>query len=119
MLCLLRNADGSGASYCTVGYNVFKDHPSAANPIGNPAFPGQTIAGGANFVLSMSVFAYDRLDILPRHITSHLSLRMILLLQGILQIICNCEFRIDFFLMPLKSHHGLLGPPSIQCSVSP
>jgi hypothetical protein len=46
--------NNSGASYCTVGYNVSKAHPSVLNPIGNPAFPGQTIAGGANFVSCMS-----------------------------------------------------------------
>lgn len=43
--------DGSGASYTTVGYDYQKDHPSAQNIIGNPAFPGKTsCGGGTNFV---------------------------------------------------------------------
>jgi hypothetical protein len=117
-ILILCDADGSGASYCTVGYNVSKGHPSAANPIGNPAFPGQTIAGGANFVLPVSVCAYDRLDISPRHITSHLSSRTILLLQEIFHRIWKCESTIDFFLMPPKNHHGHLGPLLIQYLVS-
>lgn len=40
--------------------------PSAANPIGNPAFPGSTTSGGLNWVgnaiavyNSTEVFAYD------------------------------------------------------------
>lgn len=41
----------SGDSYSSVGYSPAGTHPSSANPIGNPAFPGKTTAYGANWVL--------------------------------------------------------------------
>lgn len=40
----------SGASYCQTGFDPNGTLPNAANPIGNPAFPGNTYAGGINWV---------------------------------------------------------------------
>ncbi|KAH6666854.1 hypothetical protein B0J14DRAFT_189711 [Halenospora varia] len=39
-----------GDSYTTTGYNYTLTLPSASNPIGNPAFPGDTLAGGINWI---------------------------------------------------------------------
>ena len=40
----------SGDSYTTVGFNVTGDQPDAANPIGNPPYPGYTSSDGPNWV---------------------------------------------------------------------
>lgn len=40
----------SGDSYSTTGFNIQGSYPSAANPFGNPAFPGQTTDGGVNWL---------------------------------------------------------------------
>ncbi|KAH8700654.1 hypothetical protein BGW36DRAFT_291920, partial [Talaromyces proteolyticus] len=32
------------------GFNISGSYPSAANPLGNPAFPGQTTDGGVNWI---------------------------------------------------------------------
>jgi hypothetical protein len=45
----------SGDSYSAVGYNVTEDYPSFANPIGNPAYPGDTTSFGANWVISLDI----------------------------------------------------------------
>ncbi|KAH7244512.1 Aldehyde/histidinol dehydrogenase [Fusarium redolens] len=42
-----------GDSYSQTGFDVNGQKPSAANPIGNPPFPGWTAAGGANWVGDM------------------------------------------------------------------
>ncbi|MCJ1241910.1 hypothetical protein MMC14_009916 [Varicellaria rhodocarpa] len=39
-----------GDSYTTVGFNVTSDQPDAANPIGNPPYPGYTSSDGPNWV---------------------------------------------------------------------
>lgn len=43
--------EGSGDSYSSIGYDVHDAHPNATNIIGNPHFPGDTTAGGPNWVL--------------------------------------------------------------------
>ncbi|KAI1259284.1 carbohydrate esterase family 16 protein [Xylariaceae sp. FL1019] len=55
-----------GDSYSTTSSWVGSTAPSSSNPIGNPTFPGQTTAGGLNWVgnaiavyNSTQVFAYD------------------------------------------------------------
>lgn len=40
----------SGDSYSQTGFDPNGAKPSAANPLGNPPFPGWTAAGGANWV---------------------------------------------------------------------
>jgi phospholipase/lecithinase/hemolysin len=40
----------SGDSYSTTGFDIQGSYPSTANPLGNPAFPGQTTDGGENWV---------------------------------------------------------------------
>ena len=40
----------SGDSYSSIGYDVHGDRPNATNIIGNPPFPGDTTAGGPNWV---------------------------------------------------------------------
>ncbi|KAF4414629.1 hypothetical protein F53441_14723 [Fusarium austroafricanum] len=42
-----------GDSYTQTSFNVNGEKPSASNPIGNPAFPGVTTAGGPNWVGNM------------------------------------------------------------------
>jgi len=39
-----------GDSYTTTGFNINSTLPSAGNPLGNPAYPGFTGGGGANYV---------------------------------------------------------------------
>ncbi|KAH8649670.1 hypothetical protein BGZ60DRAFT_422074 [Tricladium varicosporioides] len=39
-----------GDSYTTTGYNYTLALPSTSNTIGNPAFPGATLAGGINWI---------------------------------------------------------------------
>ncbi|KAF9524984.1 hypothetical protein CPB83DRAFT_860362 [Crepidotus variabilis] len=39
-----------GASSCQTGFNSTDTLPNEANPIGNPAFPGNTYSGGINWV---------------------------------------------------------------------
>lgn len=40
----------SGDSYSQTGFDINGNKPSASNPIGNPALPGYTAAGGLNWV---------------------------------------------------------------------
>lgn len=40
----------SGDSYSQTGFNVSLESPSAANPLGNPTFPGWTTSGGTNWI---------------------------------------------------------------------
>ena len=40
----------SGDSYTQTGFNVNSTLPNTSNPLGNPAFPGWTAVGGANWV---------------------------------------------------------------------
>lgn len=44
------NAITSGDSYSQTGFEINGTLPSAANPLGNPAFPGYTTSGGANWI---------------------------------------------------------------------
>jgi hypothetical protein len=46
----------SGASYCSVGYNVSGDHPNEKNIIGNPPFPGKPQTNGLNWVCMTAQF---------------------------------------------------------------
>ncbi|RDW76852.1 putative cellulose-binding GDSL lipase/acylhydrolase [Aspergillus mulundensis] len=39
-----------GDSYTSTSFNITGEKPSAANPLGNPPFPGWTSAGGANWI---------------------------------------------------------------------
>ncbi|KAF2474058.1 carbohydrate esterase family 16 protein [Lindgomyces ingoldianus] len=39
-----------GDSYSQTGFDVSSTKPSASNPLGNPAFPGWTTSGGANWI---------------------------------------------------------------------
>ncbi|KAF2652362.1 carbohydrate esterase family 16 protein [Lophiostoma macrostomum CBS 122681] len=39
-----------GDSYSQTGFDVSSTKPSSSNPLGNPAFPGYTTAGGANWI---------------------------------------------------------------------
>nr|AMJ52087.1 lijH [Ascomycota sp. F53] len=39
-----------GDSYSQTGFNVTLDKPSAANPLGNPTYPGWTTTGGPNWI---------------------------------------------------------------------
>ncbi|KAJ5910762.1 uncharacterized protein N7473_000065 [Penicillium subrubescens] len=39
-----------GDSYTATGFNIDGTYPSLANPLGNPAFPGQTTDGGENWI---------------------------------------------------------------------
>ncbi|KAH6892377.1 hypothetical protein B0T10DRAFT_605130 [Thelonectria olida] len=43
-----------GDSYSQTGFDVNGEHPSATNPIGNPAFPGWTASGGINWIGSLA-----------------------------------------------------------------
>lgn len=56
----------SGDSYSTVGFSVTGAQPNTSNPIGNPAFPGDTTTNGLNWVSDAStvyntslVLSYD------------------------------------------------------------
>lgn len=40
----------SGDSYSQTDFQINGTLPSAANPLGNPAFPGYTTSGGANWI---------------------------------------------------------------------
>jgi hypothetical protein len=42
--------NSSGDSYSATGYDVQGPHPDETNPLGNPAFPGETTAEDANWV---------------------------------------------------------------------
>ncbi|KAF8959213.1 hypothetical protein BDZ97DRAFT_1906228 [Flammula alnicola] len=48
-----------GDSYTQTGFTVNSTLPSSANPIGNPAFPGYTATGGANW-LGFVTESYNR-----------------------------------------------------------
>ena len=50
LVCFLYLTWYSGDSYSTVGFWPGSELPSASNPIGNPQLPGQTTAGGINWV---------------------------------------------------------------------
>ena len=52
---LIAIVDDSGASYCSVGYNVSGDYPSEKNIIGNPPFPGKPQTNGLNWVSSIAI----------------------------------------------------------------
>lgn len=39
-----------GDSYSQTGFNITEAHPSATNPLGNPALPGYTASGGLDWV---------------------------------------------------------------------
>jgi hypothetical protein len=39
-----------GDSYSQTGFDINGTHPSAANPLGNPALPGYTASGGLDWV---------------------------------------------------------------------
>ena len=41
----------SGDSYSQTGFNITGTKPSAAQPLGNPSYPGYTTSGGANVSL--------------------------------------------------------------------
>lgn len=43
-------ANPSGASYCSTEFDPTKQHPDSTNPFGNPPFPGNTYAGGPNWL---------------------------------------------------------------------
>lgn len=44
----------SGDSYSDTRYKVSGEHPDESNPLGNPAYPGDTLSGGPNWVYSIS-----------------------------------------------------------------
>ncbi|KAL3469345.1 hypothetical protein BJX99DRAFT_265287 [Aspergillus californicus] len=42
-----------GDSYTATSFNITGDKPSAANPLGNPPYPGWTSAGGPNWISNL------------------------------------------------------------------
>jgi len=46
----LSKLNDSGDSYSSIEYDVNGDHPGTTNPLGNPPYPGDTYAGGPNWV---------------------------------------------------------------------
>ncbi|KAK6335706.1 hypothetical protein TWF730_003084 [Orbilia blumenaviensis] len=51
-----------GDSYTYNGFNPWGTQPSTANPLGNPAFPGDTTSGGANYI-GLAVTTYKKSDL--------------------------------------------------------
>jgi hypothetical protein len=63
-LSLVVVSDCSGDSYSSIKYDVHGPHPSEMQPFGNPPYPGETTAGGPNWVFFMIHFSDNRLNIL-------------------------------------------------------
>ncbi|RVD84799.1 uncharacterized protein DFL_006522 [Arthrobotrys flagrans] len=51
-----------GDSYTYNGFNPWGTQPSTSNPLGNPAFPGDTTSGGANYI-GLTVTTYKKSDL--------------------------------------------------------
>ncbi|KAF3163380.1 hypothetical protein EYR41_008846 [Orbilia oligospora] len=51
-----------GDSYTYNGFNPWGTQPSTNNPLGNPAFPGDTTSGGANYI-GLTVSTYKKSDV--------------------------------------------------------
>ncbi|KAK6504516.1 hypothetical protein TWF506_002710 [Arthrobotrys conoides] len=51
-----------GDSYTYNGFNPWGAQPSTSNPLGNPAFPGDTTSGGANYI-GLTVSTYKKSDL--------------------------------------------------------